>query len=201
PIDQYCDARSMPIAARLRLYRKVCSAVAYAHAEMIVHRDIKPGNILITKEGVPKLLDFGIAKMLSADVAPAGPPSLATTSLPMMTPAYASPEQVRGQTITASSDIYALGVLLYELLTGHRPYQFKNAAPLEWAKAICEQEPIRPSAVIDVTEEVAAPAAGGSRIRLTPALVSQARGCEPGKLRQALKGDVDAIVLTALRKE
>src|SRR5215475_4484129 len=124
PIDKYCDLKRLPIPDRLELFRQVCSAIQYAHDRALIHRDLKPGNILITSDGAPKLLDFGVAKLLNPEFMQA--PLVTQTDWRPMTPDYASPEQLRGETVTRATDIYSLGVLLYELLTGHRPYRVRQ---------------------------------------------------------------------------
>jgi serine/threonine-protein kinase len=139
-ILDFCERRAMSIEARLELFRKLCSAVAYAHQNLIVHRDIKPGNILVTTDGEPKLLDFGIAKLVVEDEEAAS-----ATAFPMLTPRYASPEQLRGEEVTTATDIYSLGVLLVELLTGSLPYQLHGNTPAEIVGAIATQEPRLPS--------------------------------------------------------
>jgi serine/threonine protein kinase/tetratricopeptide (TPR) repeat protein len=196
-ITEYCDARALKTADRLELFRKACEAVEYIHTHRIVHRDIKPSNILVARDGVPKLLDFGIAKILESDPSSR---DFAQATLPIMTPDYASPEQVRGQAVTATSDVYSLGVLLYELLTGHRPYRNGGRAATDLARAICEEQPERPSTAISRVEEVPS-TTGPGLVTLTPERVSGTRDGQPDKLRRRLSGDLDTIVLMALRKE
>ena len=141
PITNYCEEHALPLRRRLDLFRSVCAAVQYAHQNLIVHRDLKPGNILVAADGTPKLLDFGIAKLLESER------EVTVTTLRMMTPECASPEQVRGENITTASDVYALGVLLYQVLTGARPYQLTTHTPEEITRLVCETEPPRPSEV------------------------------------------------------
>jgi serine/threonine protein kinase/Tfp pilus assembly protein PilF len=196
PIDEYCDGRKLPTRERLELFRKVCSAVHFAHQNLIVHRDLKPGNILVTAGGVPKLLDFGIAKLLDPNQALF---ALTRADLRLMTPEYASPEQVRGETITTASDVYSLGVLLYVLLTGHRPYRRATQDPQSLAKAICETDPPRPSSAVGRVAEVKRP--DGTLVELKPELVSRVRDGEERLLRRRLAGDLDNMVLMAMRKD
>jgi len=196
PIDEYCDERKLPTRERLELFRQVCSAVHFAHQNLIVHRDLKPGNILVTAGGVPKLLDFGIAKLLDPDQALF---ALTRVELRLMTPEYASPEQVRGETITTASDIYSLGVLLYVLLTGHPPYPRATQDPQSLARAICETEPLRPSSAVGRVAEVQRP--DGTVVELKPESVSRVRDGEERLLRRRLAGDLDNIVLMAMRKD
>jgi non-specific serine/threonine protein kinase/serine/threonine-protein kinase len=197
PIDAYCDENKLNTVERLTLFCQVCAAVQYAHQNLIVHRDLKPANILVTADGTPKLLDFGIAKLLDPELffqtVEGG------TMLKAMTPEYASPEQVRGEPITTASDVYSLGVVLYRLLTGHPPYRIETGAHLEMARAISETQPEKPSAVISRVEEITA--YDGRLVRLTPEYVSEVRDGRPALLRRTLDGDVDNIVLKALRKE
>ncbi|MEO5722195.1 MAG: protein kinase [Chthoniobacterales bacterium] len=145
-LEEFCTLRYLTIRERLDLFRKLCSAVAYAHQRLVIHRDLKPGNIRVTPEGEPKLLDFGIARLLDDETAAPTDPTAAGVA-GMMTPDYASPEQIRGETMTTASDVYSLGVILYELLTGEKPYRLTNQKPEEIARAITETVPTRPSAV------------------------------------------------------
>jgi len=198
PIDDYCDQHKRPIDERLQLFSKVCEAVQYAHQQGIIHRDLKPGNIFVTADGTPKLLDFGIAKMLNPE--PSSQMLLSTqTGARCMTPAYASPEQMRRKPVTSATDIYSLGVVLYELLSGHRPYRLTQHTPAEMERAICEQDPETPSTAVNRVETDTT--TDGVPITKTPELVSLTREGHPEKLRRRLSGDLDNIVLKALQKE
>ncbi|TAK93742.1 serine/threonine protein kinase, partial [Patescibacteria group bacterium] len=168
-IDDYCDARHLTLAQRVTLFCRVCDAVSAAHRSLVVHRDLKPSNILITADGTPKLLDFGIAKLLTDD--DADPLLVTSPSVRALTPEYASPEQIRGLPITTATDVYSLGVLLFELLTGERPHRLGTRTAAELERVICGQEARRPSAFVEK------------------------------RLARELEGDLDTIALAALRKE
>ena len=146
PIDAHCDEHRLSVAERLSLFRTVCAAVHYAHQNLVVHRDLKPSNILVTADGTVKLLDFGIAKRLTTGLDETAEQTIC--GMQLLTPAYACPEQVKGEPVNTSSDVYSLAVVLYELLTGHRPYQVQNASLQEVQRAICEQPAERPSTVV-----------------------------------------------------
>lgn len=196
PIDKYCDGRALSLKDRLQLFIKVCAAVQYAHQNLIVHRDLKPGNILVTPDGTPKLLDFGIAKLMDASAKAAAELALTRVNDRVLTPEYASPEQILGQNVTTTSDVYALGIVLYELLTGTRPYQVNAVSQLELERSICIMDPARPSQMID---KLSGDQASANPLDLKA--IATARSLNPRKLKHELVGDLDAIVMRALRKE
>lgn len=201
PITTYCDNHRLSIDERLKLFQQVCLTVQYAHQSLIVHRDLKPSNILIKADGTPKLLDFGIAKLLDPAQAHLSV-AVTQTGMRVMTPEYASPEQVRGEAVTTATDVYALGVLLYELLTGSRPYRLASRVQRELERVICEEEPLKPStAVTEAATEVESASQGDDGDPLTPVLAAELRGTEADRLRRRLSGDLDNIVLMAMRKE
>jgi serine/threonine-protein kinase len=182
PIDRYCDAARLGLRQRLQLFRQVCAAVAYAHQNLVVHRDLKPTNILVTADGTVKLLDFGIAKLLREDDGSDGE-GLTQPGVTPLTTAYASPEQLRGEAVTTASDVFSLGLVLFKLLAGRHPFAADLPGQAELRRRICETNPVLPS--LSVTEQSAPGTdAGGTR-----------------RLQRALQGDLDSIVLMALRKE
>jgi non-specific serine/threonine protein kinase/serine/threonine-protein kinase len=190
PVDRFAAEHALTVAQRLRLFRDVCSAVAYAHRNLVVHRDLKPANILVTRDGVPKLLDFGIARLM----VPRGTSAAATLTegpLQMMTPEFASPEQLRGDPITTASDIYSLGQILYALLTGTQPADLRGKGLEEIVRIVCETVPDRPSTVARRV------------VRCRESTEDRRRAPPPDVLGRpaVLAGDLDAIVLMALRKE
>jgi len=185
PIDRHCDQRNMTLEARLALFVKVCDAVDYAHRQLTVHRDLKPSNIIVDANGDPKLLDFGIAKLLDEHALNM---TIAVTrdGARAMTPEYASPEQVRGQPVSVATDVYSLGVLLYRLMTGQSPYGASVTTPLEYERAIIEQDPKRPSTIFSGTGH---------------SVAGDTRGLTDKQLRNRLSGDLDNIALKTLQKE
>ncbi|HEV7669192.1 MAG TPA: serine/threonine-protein kinase [Thermoanaerobaculia bacterium] len=183
PIDAWCAERSLPIEDRLALFEKVCRAVHFAHRNLVVHRDLKPGNILVGADGEPRLLDFGIAKLLEGDPEPH---ATVMAFLPM-TPEYASPEQIRGEPVTTATDVYSLGVLLYRLLAGRSPYRPAVEGRAALAEAVCSQVPQRPSTVVGARAKAEAE---------TPERAEKDR-----HLAKRLRGDLDTIVQKALSKE
>ena len=193
PIDEYCDQHELDIAARLRLFIPVCRAVQSAHQSLIVHRDLKPSNVLVDRRGVPKLLDFGIARIF--EIGGERPGLRDRTMTRLLTPEYASPEQLAGAQVTTATDVYSLGVVLYGLLTGRRPFHFTVTSPHGWEREMAERPPTRPSS----PRLWRAPAEEGERH--APEELARLRRSSVARLRRRLTGDLDRIVLMALRKE
>lgn len=191
-IDRYCDERNLGVAQRLELFIEVAAAVHYAHRNLVVHRDLKPPNILVTEEGAPKLLDFGIARLRHPEQ------DATVTDVRALTPEYASPEQAKGEALTIATDVYSLGVILYELLTGHRPYRVKGDGAPHILAAVAEQEAEAPSAAVTRSDTRTD---GGRTQPVDPELISRARGLSVSALRKRLQGDLDTILLKSLRKE
>lgn len=186
PIDRWCRERALAVPERMRLFTQVCRAVDHAHRNLVVHRDLKPSNILVDAEGAPRLLDFGIAKLTEADA------GVTASGQRLLTPTHASPEQITGGAITTASDIYALGVLLYDLLTGRLPHEQATGNAAALARAIVETEPPRPSTAVSTAADSAAREAQLQR---------RGGALTPERLARELQGDLDNIVLMALRKE
>ena len=199
-IREYCNGRKLGLVQRLELFRKICDAVANAHQKLVVHRDLKPSNILVTKDGEPKLLDFGIAKLTSPDWN-ADTNEATITQFRIMTPEYASPEQLAGEATATSTDIYSLGVVLYELLTGERPHITRGKTPKEIADSVLSSEPPKPSTVRLERSSQAKDETGFKK--------SDPTGPSPGKTRETpeivesryLQGDLDNIILKAMRRD
>jgi eukaryotic-like serine/threonine-protein kinase len=190
PIDEYCNSRNFSLEERLELFLEVCDALQYAHRNLIAHRDLKPGNILVTDEGKVKLLDFGIAKLLEANEQNKNELSFTQTGLLPLTPAYASPEQMMRLVVTTSSDIYQLGVVLYELLTGMRPYDLKGKTPGDMERTVCETEPKRPSVAIAVSKK-----------NRKSSDIFPAESFAVWQFQKKLRGDLDTIVMKCLDKD
>ena len=194
PITEYCDENNLTIEQRLELFKKVCEAVLYAHQNLVIHRDIKPSNILVREDGTVKLLDFGIAKVFEED---ADHKFVTRTGMRVMTPEYASPEQVRGEPVSTATDIYSLGLILYQLLTGCPPYEVNSTSALEMERIICLTEPQKPSAMITKIFSSAL----DSRQKTSPDFISQKRKTTIPKLKKRVSGDLDNMCLMAIRKE
>lgn len=195
PVNTYCNNHKLPLRDRLALLIRICNAVSYAHRNLLVHRDLKPSNILVTKDGSIKLLDFGIAKVLSSSEPNRQAKATTIAAHRMMTPEYAAPEQILGEPITTTTDVYALGILLYELMSGMRPYSFPDRDFISLERTIREATPLAPSQIIarrDSPDSLASKDAES---------ISSARNTTPDRLSHELKGDLDTIILKALRKE
>jgi eukaryotic-like serine/threonine-protein kinase len=200
PIDVYCDENRLDIPTRLRLIQNVCKAVHYAHQNLVVHRDIKPDHVFVNSRGDIRLVDFGIAKLLEKEKSTTLEETFKTrTDIRVMTPDYASPEQVRGGTITTASDIYSLGVLLYVLLTGRKPYRAGQSSMLEIERIICQTDPVKPS---DAVTGMPLPAGNDLSLEVYDRdLTAKNRGIDAQRLKRTLSGDLDRIVLMAMWKE
>ncbi len=208
PIDDYCNKHQADLNERLDLFRKVCATVDFAHRNLVVHRDLKPSNILITEDGIPKLLDFGISKILSADIEN----TATVTKLGVMTPSYASPEQLRNESVTTATDVYSLGVILYELLSGHRPFESKESNLKDIFQAVIDVDPPLPSSMVATFSKTTGDPLGAkadvrpdeSARELNQTMPDELRHTSPQTISikpQYLRGDLDNIVLKALKKD
>ena len=198
PITAFCDKNKYTLRARLDLFTKICGATQHAHENQIIHRDIKPANVLITREGIPKLLDFGIAKVLDPDFTGATV-GMTRTGVRVLTPVYASPGQIRGEPVTPISDVYSLGVLLYELLVGRPPHLPSDAPSRKIEYLVCEEDVVRPSLAIEHFD--ATDGEEGRQEVFSANRISAARGATSHQLARQLRGDLDTIVLKALQKD
>lgn len=198
PVTRYCDAKQLSIRDRLALFRVICTAVQYAHRNLVVHRDLKPSNILVTERGDVKLLDFGIAKLLEPDMLGISDGLTRTGDL-LMTPEYAAPEQITGDPVTAATDIYGLGLLLYEMLTGHTPQDRRAKSRSDLERIVLSEELTPPSRAIFRVSEKRLP--DGDSESVTPETVASARSVRPGELGRLLRGDLETILMKALRVE
>ncbi len=189
PIDKYCDREALSLDQRLALFVKVCEAVQYAHRNLVVHRDLKPSNIAVNGDGEPKLMDFGVAKLLNARNDPQNPQTELADRV--LTPQYASPEQLLGEPVSTVSDVYALGVILHELLVGKRPFDGPDRGPYAYARRVTESDAPLPGSGLAAKHEA-------DSIEQAPSPIP---GMSIGQLRRRLRGDLDSIVLMALSRE